>query len=89
MTRRRKTGVPGQNHQQIAYQEMPHSDGGQFQTYRRLQHTLEHWWQVFAGKTDLLRPKIHRYTAYKRPGFVKPGSVKLAMDHLLQGEAVP
>ena len=36
-----------------------------------------------------LRPKIHGYTGYKRTGFVKPGSMKLAMGHLLHGEAAP
>ena len=30
----------------------------------------------------LLRPKIHEYTGYKRTGFVKPDSVKLAMGNL-------
>ena len=34
-----------------------------------------------------IRPKIHRYTECKRTGFVKPDSVKLAMGHLLHGEA--
>ena len=37
----------------------------------------------------LLRPKIHEYTGYKRTGFVKPDSVKLAMGHLLHDEAAP
>ena len=37
----------------------------------------------------MVRPKIHGYTGCKRTGFVKPGSVKLAMGHLLHGEAAP
>ena len=36
-----------------------------------------------------LRPKIHGYTGCKRTGCVKPGSVKLAMGHLLHGETAP
>ena len=36
-----------------------------------------------------LTPQIHEYTGCKRTGFVKPGSVKLAMGHLLHSEAAP
>ena len=36
-----------------------------------------------------LWPKIHGYTRCKRTGVVKPDSVKLAMGHLLHGEAAP
>ena len=39
--------------------------------------------------TKKLRPKIHGFTGCKRTGFVKPDSVKLAMGHLLHGEAAP
>ena len=42
---------------------------------------------VHVSKT--LRPKIHGYTACKRTRFVEPDSVKLAMGHLLHGEAAP
>ena len=38
---------------------------------------------------ELLRPKIHGYTACKRTGFVKPDSIKLAMGHLRHGEVAP
>ena len=37
----------------------------------------------------VVRPKMHGYAGYKRTGFVKPGGVKLAMGHLLHGEASP
>ena len=36
-----------------------------------------------------VRPKIYGYTGCKHTGCVKPGSVKLAMSHLLHGEAAP
>ena len=36
-----------------------------------------------------LQPKIHGYTRCEHMGFVKPDSVKLAMGHLLHGEAAP
>ena len=36
---------------------------------------------------ELLRPKTHGYTRFKRREWVKPGSVKLAMGNLLHGEA--
>ena len=37
----------------------------------------------------VVRARIHGYTGYKRTGFVKPGSVKLAMGYLLHSEAAP
>ena len=39
--------------------------------------------------SEALRAEIHGYTGCKRTGFVKPDSVKLAMGHLLHGEAGP
>ena len=39
--------------------------------------------------TQSVRPKILGYSGCKRTGFVKPGSMKLAMGHLLHGEAAP
>ena len=46
-------------------------------------------WRRHAACRLALRPKIHRYTGYKQMGFVKPGSVKFAMGHLLHGESAP
>ena len=36
-----------------------------------------------------VRPKLHRYTGYKRTAFVAPGSMELVMGHLLHSEAAP
>ena len=44
-------------------------------------------WRSQCDRASAARPKIHGYTGCKRTGCVKPGNVKLAMGHLLHGQA--
>ena len=44
---------------------------------------------VFEIRSVCILSQLHGYTGYKRTGCVKPGSVKLAMGHLLHSETAP